>query len=84
MLGENIVEAIRFSVMKQHDYGAVVLDRKTLTTGEASVLGTPMGFLEKKRIIILIFLIFFFADLDLCTELVQATFMCLVKGNLIF
>ncbi|XP_078361265.1 BTB/POZ domain-containing protein 6-like [Oculina patagonica] len=58
ILGERIVKGIRFPVMKQHEFAGVVLDCNILTPGEAfsvvkffnSVLSTPVGFPEKKRI----------------------------------
>ena len=58
ILGERIVKGIRFPVMTQHEFAAVVLDCKILTTDEAfsvvkyfsSVPDTPVGFSEKKRI----------------------------------
>ena len=58
LLGENIVKAIRFPVMKQQDFAGVVLDTKILTQDEAfdvvkyfnSVLSSPIGFPVKKRL----------------------------------
>ena len=58
ILGERIVKGIRFPVMTQHEFAAVVLDCKILTPDEAfsvvkyfsSVPDTPVGFSEKKRI----------------------------------
>jgi len=58
ILGERIVKRIRFPVMKQHEFAAVVLDCKILTQEEAfrivkyfnSVLDTPVGFSEQNRI----------------------------------
>ncbi|KAL9980116.1 hypothetical protein ACROYT_G008659 [Oculina patagonica] len=57
VLGEGIVKGIRFPVIKQQEFAAVVLDCKILTQDEAfnvvkywhSVLDTPVGFPEKKR-----------------------------------
>ena len=57
LLGENIVKAIRFPVMKQQDFAGVVLDTKILTQDEVfdvvkyfnSVLSSPIGFPVKKR-----------------------------------
>ena len=57
ILGERIVKGIRFPVMTQHEFAAVVLDCKILTQDEAfslvkyfnSVPDTPLGFSEKKR-----------------------------------
>ena len=57
VLGENIVKAIRFPVMKQQDFAGVVLDTKILTKDEIcdvvkylnSVLSSPVGFPIKKR-----------------------------------
>lgn len=56
-LGENIVKAIRFPVMKQQEFAGVVLDTKILTPDEVfdvvkylnSVLTTPVGFPVKNR-----------------------------------
>ena len=56
-LGERIVKGIRFPVMTQDEFAAVVLDCKILTQDEAfslvkylnSVPDTPLGFSEKKR-----------------------------------
>ena len=58
ILGERIVKGIRFPVMTQHEFAAVVLDCKILTPDEAfsvvkyfnSVPDTLVGFSEKKRI----------------------------------
>ena len=58
ILGERIVKGIRFPVMSQHEFAAVVLDCKILTPDEAfnvvkyfsSVPDTPVDFSEKKRI----------------------------------
>ena len=58
LLGENIVKAIRFPVMKQQDFAGVVLDTKILTQDEVfdvvkyfnSVLSSPVGFPVKKRL----------------------------------
>ena len=57
ILGERIVKGIRFPLMTQHEFAAVVLDCNILTPGEAfsivkhfnSVQGTPVEFSEKKR-----------------------------------
>ncbi|KAL9980108.1 hypothetical protein ACROYT_G008651 [Oculina patagonica] len=57
ILGERIVKGIRFPVMEQQGFADVVLDSNILTQGETnsvvkffnSVLGTPVGFPEKKR-----------------------------------
>ena len=57
ILGERIVKGIRFPIMKEHDFAAVVLDCKVLTPDEAlsvfkffnSVPGSPLGFPEKRR-----------------------------------
>jgi len=58
ILGEQMVKRIRFPLMTQHEFAAVVLDCKILTQDEAfsvvkyfsSVPDTPVGFSEKKRI----------------------------------
>ena len=58
LLGENIVKAIRFPVMKQQDFVGVVLDTKILIQDEVfdvvkylnSVLSSPVGFPVKKRL----------------------------------
>jgi len=58
ILGERIVKGIRFPVMTQHKFAAVVLDCKILTQEEVfsvvkyfnSVPDTPVVFSEKKRI----------------------------------
>ena len=58
LLGENIVKAIRFPVMKQQDFAGVVLDTKILIQDEVfdvvkylnSVLSSPVGFPVKKRL----------------------------------
>ena len=58
LLGENIVKAIRFPVMKQQDFASVVLDTKILIQDEVfdvvkylnSVLSSPVGFPVKKRL----------------------------------
>ena len=58
ILGERIVKGIRFPVMTQHEFAAVVLDFKILTPDEvfsvlkyfSSVPDTTLGFSEKKRI----------------------------------
>ena len=58
ILGERIVKGIRFPVMTQHKFAAVVLDCKILTQDEVfsvvkyfnSVPDTPVVFSEKKRI----------------------------------
>ena len=57
ILGERIVKGIRFPIMKEHDFAAVVLDCKILTPDEAlsvfkffnSVPDNPVGFPEKRR-----------------------------------
>lgn len=57
VLGDKIVKAIRFPVMKRHDFNKAVLHRKILTPQEAftmveyynSVLTAPMEFLKVKR-----------------------------------
>ena len=57
VLGERIVKGIRFPVMTQQEFAAVVLDCKILTQDESysivkhlnSVPDTPVGFPEKKR-----------------------------------
>ena len=57
ILGEQIVKAIRFPVMKLQEFAGVVLDSKILTQDEAynvvkyfsSVLSTPVGFPVEKR-----------------------------------
>ena len=61
LLGENIVKAIRFPVMKQQDFAGVVLDTKILTQDEVFdvmkyfnsvyVLSSPVGFPVKKRLL---------------------------------
>jgi len=58
ILGEQMVSGIRFPVMTQHEFAAVVLDSKILTQDEAfnivkyfsSVPDTLVGFSEEKRI----------------------------------
>ena len=58
LLGESIVKAIRFPVMKQQDFAGVVLDTKILTPDEVfdvvkyfnSVLSSPIGFPVKERL----------------------------------
>ena len=58
ILGERIVKGIRFPVMTQHEFAAVVIPYKILTPDEAislfqyfsSVPETQVGFSEKKRI----------------------------------
>ena len=58
LLGESIVKAIRFPVMKQQDFAVVVLDTKILTPDEVfdvvkyfnSVLSSPIRFPVKKRL----------------------------------
>ena len=58
ILGEKIVKAIRFPVMKQQEFAGAVLDSKILTQDESydvvkylnSVLSTPVGFPETKRL----------------------------------
>ena len=57
ILGEKIVKAIRFPIMKQEDFASVVLDSKILTPDEIvtivkylnSVLSSPVGFPEERR-----------------------------------
>ena len=57
ILGEGIVKGMRFPVMTQHEFAAVVLDCKILTQDETfsvvkyfnSVPDTPVGFSEEKR-----------------------------------
>ncbi|XP_020614485.1 BTB/POZ domain-containing protein 6-like [Orbicella faveolata] len=57
ILGEQMVKGIRFPLMTQHEFAAVVLDSKILTPDEAfsvvkyfnSVPDTPVVFSEKKR-----------------------------------
>ena len=57
ILGERIVKAIRFPVMTQHEFAAVVLDCKILTQDESFTIvkylnlirNTPVGFPETKR-----------------------------------
>ena len=57
ILGERIVKGIRFPLMTQHEFAAVVLDCNILTPDEAfsivkhfnSVPDTPVEFSEKKR-----------------------------------
>jgi len=58
ILGEQIVKAMRFPVMTQHEFADVVLDCKILTQDESiaivkylnSIRNTPVGFPETKRI----------------------------------
>ena len=58
ILGEEIVKAIRFPIMKQEDFASVVLDSKILTPDEIvtivkylnSVLSSPVGFPEERRL----------------------------------
>jgi len=58
ILGEGIVKAIRFPVMQEKDFADVVLDSDILTHKETcsltkyfnSVLKTPVGFSEAKRV----------------------------------
>jgi len=57
ILGEKIIKAIRFPVMKQEEFAGVVLDAKTLTPDEKVTffkffnlaLTSPVGFPETKR-----------------------------------
>ena len=57
ILGEQIIKAIRFPVMKQEEFAAVVLDKNILTKDElvtffqffSSTLATPVGFLDTRR-----------------------------------
>ena len=57
ILGEPIIKAIRFPVMKQEEFAAVVLDKNILTKDElvtffqffSSTLATPLGFSDTKR-----------------------------------
>ena len=57
VLGETLVKALRFPVMKQKDFASVVLDSKILTPDEIvtvikcfnSVLTSPAGFPDTKR-----------------------------------
>ena len=58
ILGEQIVKAIRFPLMKQKEFASVVLDSRILTPDEAydlvkylnSVLSAPVGFPDKERL----------------------------------
>ena len=57
ILGEKNIQAIRFPLMKQEEFAAVVLDTKILTPDEvmtffklfSSTLTSPVGFPETKR-----------------------------------
>jgi len=57
ILGEKIIKAIRFPVMKEEEFAAIVLDKDILTKGELitffqffnSVLTAPVGFSTIKR-----------------------------------
>ena len=57
ILGEQIIKAIRFPVMKQKEFAASVLDKNILTKSElvtffqffSSTLASPVGFLETRR-----------------------------------
>ena len=57
ILGEQIITAIRFPVMKQEEFAAVVLDKNILTEDElvtffqffSSLLATPLGFSDTRR-----------------------------------
>jgi len=57
ILGEQIIKAIRFPVMKQEEFAAVVLQKNILTPDEvirffqyfSSTLRTPVGFSETRR-----------------------------------
>ena len=57
ILGEQIIKAIRFPVMKQEEFASVVLDKNILTKGElvtffqffSSTLTSPVGFPENSR-----------------------------------
>ena len=57
ILGETIIKAIRFPVMKEKEFATVVLDAKILSPDEItlffkffnSALTTPVGFSEKRR-----------------------------------
>ena len=57
ILGEQIIKAIRFPVMKQEEFASVVLDKNILTNSElvtffqffSSTLATPVGFPETVR-----------------------------------
>ena len=57
ILGEEIIKAIRFPVMKQEEFAAVVLDKDILTKDElvtffqffSSTLATPVGFSNIRR-----------------------------------
>ena len=57
ILGERIVKSIRFPVMKQEEFAAVVIDAKILTPDEiftffkffSSTLTSPVGFPETRR-----------------------------------
>ena len=57
ILGEQIIKAIRFPLMKQEEFASVVLDKNILTKGElvtffqlfSSTLTSPVGFPETSR-----------------------------------
>ena len=57
IVGETVVKAIRFPVMKQQEFASVVPDTKILTQGEvinffkffSSAVAAPEGFLNRKR-----------------------------------
>ncbi len=57
ILGEKVVKAIRFSVMKQEEFASVVLDTNILTPDEVinffkffnSAVAAPRGFSKTKR-----------------------------------
>ena len=57
ILGDKVVKAIRFPVMKRHEFASVVADAKILTPDEvinffkffSSAAAAPKGFLNKKR-----------------------------------
>lgn len=57
ILGENVVKAIRFPVMKQEEFASIVPDTNILTPGEvinifkffSSAVAAPEGFLSRKR-----------------------------------
>ena len=57
ILGDKVVKAIRFPVMKQQEFASVVPDTKILTPDEVikffqflnSVAASPVGFLNRKR-----------------------------------
>ena len=57
IIGERIIKSVRFPVMKQEEFAAVVIDTKILTTDEiftffkffSSTLTSPVGFPETRR-----------------------------------